>query len=67
MLMVDALLWYLPLFMTPEQTTIIIVSQGFPDVMVAGSMVKGSWLTALLFGFSSAMLGVSGFESSSRR
>ncbi|CAM9516623.1 unnamed protein product, partial [Ascophyllum nodosum] len=42
------------------------LQKGFPGVMIAGSMVKGSWLTALLFGFSSAMLGVSGFESSSQ-
>ncbi|CAN0154970.1 unnamed protein product, partial [Phaeothamnion confervicola] len=38
----------------------------FPDILVGGDVVPGSWLTALLFGVSSAMLGVSGFESSSQ-
>ncbi|CAN0289149.1 unnamed protein product [Ascophyllum nodosum] len=42
------------------------LQEGFPDIMVSGSLVTGSWFTALLFGFSSAMLGVSGFESSSQ-
>lgn len=40
--------------------------QGFPDVSVGGKVVEGNWGTALLFGVSSAMLGVSGFESSSQ-
>lgn len=33
---------------------------------VGGSTVAGTWYTAVLFGVSSAMLGVSGFESSSQ-
>lgn len=33
---------------------------------VGGNVVAGSWMTALVFGVSSAMLGVSGFESSSQ-
>lgn len=40
--------------------------QDFPDVMVGGTAVAGTWYTAILFGVSSAMLGVSGFESSSQ-
>ena len=44
MLMVDALLWYVPLFMTPEQTTITFVSQGFPDVVVVLSNRQYSYL-----------------------
>ena len=35
-------------------------------MVVGGGIVKGSWMTAILFGVSSAMLGVSGFESSSQ-
>ncbi|CAM9830202.1 unnamed protein product [Discosporangium mesarthrocarpum] len=42
------------------------ISQGFPDVTVGGGVVTGTWITGLIFGFSSAMLGVSGFESSSQ-
>jgi hypothetical protein len=42
------------------------IQRDFPDVQVGGSVVHGTWLTALLFGVSSAMLGVSGFESSSQ-
>lgn len=34
--------------------------------MVGDIEVQGSWITALVFGVSSAMLGVSGFESSSQ-
>ncbi|CAM9785298.1 unnamed protein product [Chrysoparadoxa australica] len=37
-----------------------------PDVMIAGTLVTGNWATALLVGTSTAMLGVSGFESSSQ-
>lgn len=40
--------------------------QDFPDVTIGGNVVTGTWATALLFGVSSAMLGVSGFESSSQ-
>ncbi|CAN0118008.1 unnamed protein product [Scytosiphon promiscuus] len=42
------------------------LQQDFPDVMVGGNAVEGTWFTAILFGVSSAMLGVSGFESSSQ-
>eukprot|EP00752_Nemacystus_decipiens_P004270 g3901.t1 len=42
------------------------LQQDFPDVMVGGTVVAGTWYTAILFGVSSAMLGVSGFESSSQ-
>jgi hypothetical protein len=42
------------------------IQRDFPDVQVGGSVVHGTWATALLFGVSSAMLGVSGFESSSQ-
>ena len=39
----------------------------FPDVeLQSGSIRCGSFATALLFGFASAILGVSGFESSSQ-
>ncbi|OQR82549.1 hypothetical protein ACHHYP_15868 [Achlya hypogyna] len=38
----------------------------FPDVNVAGSWVSGDIFTALFFGTSTAMLGISGFESSSQ-
>ncbi|CAM9882560.1 unnamed protein product, partial [Ectocarpus sp. 8 AP-2014] len=42
------------------------LQQDFPAVMVGGTVVEGTWVTAILFGVSSAMLGVSGFESSSQ-
>ncbi|CAM9488488.1 unnamed protein product [Ectocarpus sp. 13 AM-2016] len=42
------------------------LQQDFPSVMVGGTVVEGTWVTAILFGVSSAMLGVSGFESSSQ-
>ncbi|KAG5191738.1 amino acid permease-domain-containing protein [Tribonema minus] len=42
------------------------IQRDFPDIIVGGNLVQGNWATALLFGFSSAMLGVSGFESSSQ-
>jgi amino acid transporter len=38
----------------------------YPPVDVAGDIVPGTALTALFYGFSSAMLGVSGFETSSQ-
>ena len=38
----------------------------YPYVDVAGEMIPGTLLTALFYGFSSAMLGVSGFETSSQ-
>lgn len=38
----------------------------FPPVNVAGEMKPGTVWTALFYGFSSAMLGVSGFETSSQ-
>ncbi|CAB1120890.1 CAT [Ectocarpus sp. CCAP 1310/34] len=46
--------------------TAISYLQDFPAVMVGGTVVEGTWVTAILFGVSSAMLGVSGFESSSQ-
>jgi amino acid transporter len=38
----------------------------YPPVDVAGEMLPGTALTAIFYGFSSAMLGVSGFETSSQ-
>lgn len=39
----------------------------FPDVELQSGVIRGgSFATALFFGFSSAILGVSGFESSSQ-
>ena len=38
----------------------------FPPVDVAGDILPGTIFTALFYGFSSAMLGVSGFETSSQ-
>ncbi|OQR93876.1 transmembrane protein [Achlya hypogyna] len=40
-------------------------STSYPDINFSGSMVSGNVFTAVFFGFSSAMLGVTGFESSS--
>ncbi|OQS05942.1 transmembrane protein [Thraustotheca clavata] len=40
-------------------------STPFPNVDFSGSMIQGNAFTAIFFGFSSAMLGVTGFESSS--
>jgi len=37
----------------------------FPEVDFAGKMLDGSAFTAVFFGFGSAMLGITGFESSS--
>lgn len=42
------------------------IQRPFPDVIVGGELKNGNWMTALVFGVSSAMLGVSGFESSSQ-
>jgi amino acid transporter len=39
---------------------------GYPEVDAAGVTISGSFWTALFYGFSSAMLGVSGFETSSQ-
>lgn len=36
----------------------------YPRVNVAGEEMNGSFYTAIFYGFSSAMLGVSGFETS---
>lgn len=41
-------------------------STGFPDINVAGDIVSGNLFTAIFFGTSTAMLGISGFESSSQ-
>jgi amino acid transporter len=38
----------------------------YPPVDVAGDILPGTALTAIFYGFSSAMLGVSGFETSSQ-
>ena len=38
----------------------------FPDINLAGETMSGNFLTAIFFGTSSAMLGISGFESSSQ-
>ncbi|TYZ64180.1 hypothetical protein PybrP1_006327 [[Pythium] brassicae (nom. inval.)] len=38
----------------------------FPSVNVAGDVVRGSVLTAVFFGYSSAMLGITGFETSAQ-
>ncbi|DBA03426.1 TPA: hypothetical protein N0F65_002834 [Lagenidium giganteum] len=38
----------------------------FPDVNVAGDIMPGNLFTAIFFGTSAAMLGISGFESSSQ-
>lgn len=40
--------------------------QEFPKINLAGSMITGNFFTALFFGTSTAMLGISGFESSSQ-
>lgn len=50
----------------PSRRTPPVPLQDFPDVKVGGTVVAGTWYTAILFGVSSAMLGVSGFESSSQ-
>lgn len=38
----------------------------YPSVDVAGGMLPGTFWTAIFYGFTSAMLGVSGFETSSQ-
>ncbi|CAI5740437.1 unnamed protein product [Peronospora destructor] len=38
----------------------------FPDVNVAGNVVTGNLLTAIFYGYSSAMLGITGFETSAQ-
>uniref|UniRef100_K3W863 Amino acid permease/ SLC12A domain-containing protein n=1 Tax=Globisporangium ultimum (strain ATCC 200006 / CBS 805.95 / DAOM BR144) TaxID=431595 RepID=K3W863_GLOUD len=38
----------------------------FPSVNVAGDVVHGNLLTAIFFGYSSAMLGITGFETSAQ-
>ncbi|CAI5732840.1 unnamed protein product [Peronospora destructor] len=38
----------------------------FPDINLAGDIISGNVLTAVLFGTSTAMLGISGFETSSQ-
>ncbi|KAL4160078.1 hypothetical protein PRNP1_000649 [Phytophthora ramorum] len=39
---------------------------GFPDINLAGDIMSGNFLTAIFFGTSTAMLGISGFETSSQ-
>lgn len=41
-------------------------STDFPDINLAGDTVTGNLFTAIFFGTSTAMLGISGFESSSQ-
>lgn len=41
-------------------------STDFPDINLAGDTVTGNLFTAVFFGTSTAMLGISGFESSSQ-
>jgi len=41
-------------------------STDFPDINMAGTWIHGNVLTALFFGTSTAMLGISGFETSSQ-
>ncbi|RLN84523.1 hypothetical protein BBJ28_00003309 [Nothophytophthora sp. Chile5] len=38
----------------------------FPSVNVAGELVQGNVLTGIFFGYSSAMLGITGFETSAQ-
>ncbi|KAE9026134.1 hypothetical protein PR001_g10954 [Phytophthora rubi] len=38
----------------------------FPSVNVAGEVVKGNLLTGIFYGYSSAMLGITGFETSAQ-
>ncbi|KAL7689623.1 putative amino acid/polyamine transporter I [Plasmopara halstedii] len=38
----------------------------FPDINLAGDIIPGNFLTAIFFGTSTAMLGISGFETSSQ-
>lgn len=38
----------------------------FPSVNVAGDVVRGNVLTSIFFGYSSAMLGITGFETSAQ-
>lgn len=42
------------------------MSAPYPPVDAAGQIIPGTFWTALFYGFSSAMLGVSGFETSSQ-
>lgn len=42
------------------------LSSEYPPVDAAGDIISGTFWTALFYGFSSAMLGVSGFETSSQ-
>ncbi|KAF1324555.1 Transmembrane protein, partial [Globisporangium splendens] len=41
-------------------------STDFPDINLAGDTITGNLFTAIFFGTSTAMLGISGFESSSQ-
>eukprot|EP00611_Tribonema_gayanum_P003758 TRINITY_DN1299_c0_g1_i4.p1 TRINITY_DN1299_c0_g1~~TRINITY_DN1299_c0_g1_i4.p1 ORF type:complete len:534 (-),score=143.83 TRINITY_DN1299_c0_g1_i4:607-2208(-) len=42
------------------------IEAGYPDVILAGGRVAGTFWTALFFGVSTAFLGVSGFETSAQ-
>ncbi|OQR90523.1 hypothetical protein THRCLA_09308 [Thraustotheca clavata] len=57
------------LFMAKNNFSILyenLFQTDFPEVNVAGTWVSGDVFTALFFGTSTAMLGISGFESSSQ-
>ncbi|EQC26208.1 hypothetical protein SDRG_15944 [Saprolegnia diclina VS20] len=57
------------LYMSRDNFAILydnLFETSFPDVNVAGTWVTGDVFTALFFGTSTAMLGISGFESSSQ-
>ena len=53
-------------FPPPSKTLIENLKTPFPRVNVAGEEFPGTICSALFYGFSSAMLGVSGFETSSQ-
>ncbi|TDH68785.1 hypothetical protein CCR75_005399 [Bremia lactucae] len=42
------------------------IKTDFPDVNVAGDVIKGNLLTGIFYGYSSAMLGITGFETSAQ-
>ena len=56
------------LFYLVQDTSILWsnLDEPFPSINLAGTLVDGNWGTALFFGLASAMLGISGFESSSQ-
>lgn len=58
-----ACLWYT--WVHPEVMWENLASP-YPELNLAGTWISGDAFTALFFGFGSAMLGISGFESSSQ-